>query len=282
MTDNYEYIYKAIIALNNTGVSLIDHGLYTGAIETLKDSMRFMKELVHMKNDIEIRGEATASSTSALNRVNYDTALQAAWRRKSMIHHHKNDDVTTMTLVNVSVISEHDHPCSVYDHLIKRQQNEEQQRTSSLCCVTIDLLPFDSDENNFDRLQQESALILYNLSIAYRCCAKQPSTLTSTASTDYNHISFQLMEYAYTVLCSVLQNISARGDLLMNVSLNLFSIALLILYNLHEMSYENLFLRDNKHAQYNMAYEHIVTALAERFMHTAEEEIQRFLGAAAA
>lgn len=282
MNKHYEYIYKAIIALNNTGVSLIDHGLYSGAIETLKDSMRFMKELVHMKNDVEIRDETSSSSINAASRVNYDAALQAAWRRKSMIHHRKNEDVAS-NRVNVSVISEHDHPCSVYDHLVQHQAlTEQQQRTRSLCCVTIDLLPFDDEENNFDRLQQESAIILYNLSIAYRCCAAQPPSTSSSTGTNCHQISFQLMEYAYTVLCAVLQNISAKGDLLMDVSLNLFSTSMLILYNLQEMSCENLFLRDNKHAQYHTAYKHIITALAERFMHTAEEEIQMLLGAAAA
>jgi hypothetical protein len=284
MTENDEYIYKAIVALNNSGVYLIDHGFYTGAIETLKDSMRFMKELVHTKNTMESHGDTLVTSPSNATRINCSAALQAAWRRKSTIHHHNHEHIA-MKRVNVSVMSEHDHPCSVYDHLIHDQAREQTHRFS-LCCATIDLLPLDYDESsgsNFDRLQQESALILYNLSIAYRCCAKQTEVMSSATSAAYNQISFQLMEYAYTVLSSVLQSISEQGGLLMDISLNLFSITLLVLHNLHEMSHENLFPCDiHKHAQYDTAYQHVVTALAERFMNTAEEEIQKFLGAAAA
>ena len=283
MAENYEHIYRAIITLNNTGVFLIDHAFYAGAIETLKDSMSFMKELVQIRNDSEIRGEVLTSSTSTCtaSRSKYDAALQAAWRRKSMLHHRINIEVA-MNRVNVSVISELNHPRSVYDQLVQ-QQPQEQQRASSLCCVTIDQLPFDNDESNFDRLQRESALILYNLSIAYRCFAKQPMTIPSTMSTDYNQISFQLLECAYAILCSVLQNVSAGGDLLMNVSLNLFSLTLVILSNLYEMSNKICFRHsDNRYGQFNMAYEYIVTALVERFMHTAEEEIQMYIGAAAA
>jgi hypothetical protein len=282
MTDTYEYMHKAVIALNNTGVSLIDHGLYYGAIETLKDSMRLMKGFVHMKNDHrEIRGETlttthSSSSTGTANRMDYDAALQAACRRKTLIHHRRNEDVTKNQ--NVLVISEHDHPCTVFDHLLQHPARAQRTRPL-LCCVTIDLLPNDDDDGNSHRLQQESALILYNLSIAYKCLANA-SSLSSTSS-DCHRISFHLMEYAYTVLCSVLQSISTCGELLMTVSLDLFLITFLILNTLQEMSLENSSLRD-KHVHYSVAYKHIVTAMAERFMHTAEEEIQMFLGAAAA
>lgn len=286
MSENHEYLYKAVIALNNTGVSLIDHGLYHGAIETLKDSMRLMKRLVHLRNDLEVQGATLTAnlnsiSSGTVNQLDYDTALQAACQRKSLIHHRKHENVTMNQ--NVFVISEHDHPCTVYDHLV--QHPSQAQRTRSvLCCVTIDLLPFDDDDGNSNRLQQESALILYNLSIAYKCLANTSSPLPCSTNNGCHRIAFHLMEYAYTVLCSVLQNVSTStcGDLLMNVSLSLFSISFLILHNLQEMSLESSSLLRDKYVHYNVAYEHIVTAMAERFMHTAEEEIQMFVGAAAA
>ena len=276
-------MYKAVIALNNTGVSLLDHGFYHGAIETLKDSMRLMKGLVRMKDEWESRSEPTSPSirimsTDTANRIECDTALQAACRRKSMIHH-RLDGVNMNQ--NVLVISEHDHPCKVHDHLVQHPSKVQLSSTAFLYCVTIDLLPMD-DDDTLHRLQQESALILYNLSIAYRCLAKEPNTSISLSTMfDYHRISFQLMEYAYSALCSVFQTISECEDLIMNISLKMFSICMLILHNLREMSLENNFLRD-KHVQYNEAYEHIVMGMTERFMHTAEEEIQKFLGAAAA
>lgn len=272
MIGREEYVFKAIVALNNTGVSFIRHGYYQWAIETLKDATRLMKGLVELRNIAEIRSEALTE-----NLADYEGALQAAATRTSLIHHRTHEDVTNSTGINVIVVSEQDHPSSVAGQLAQPKQHG----TALLCCVTIDPSPLDDEDDDYrSRLGQESALILYNLSIAYRCIDK---IYRSPHHNDtHGQTSFQLMEYAFTAVCSMMRDLPSRGGLMMDhVPLNLFPISLLTLHNLNEMSFEHE-AHHNKYIQYYVAYEYLVTVMVERFRTTAENEIVQSLSARAA
>ena len=276
MTELNDNLFQAIIALNNTGVSLIRHGYYHEAIDTLKDSMHLMKGLVQIRNSSEIEGtssivESTCRPNS--NLIDYEAALQAASIRTSLIHHLTQEYVARSTGINVIVVSEQDHPSVVVGQLAQPQP----QGTASLCCVTIDLLPVDDEDDGYDtRLAHESALILYNLSIAYRCCDKLPGATSSS------QISYQLMEYANAAVSSILSDLPTSGDVTMNgIPLNLFLITLLILHNMNEISYEFEAFRDHYVQHYAAPYEYLVTVMVERFHSTRGKETLTVLARAA-
>lgn len=229
-----EYPYKAIIALNNTGVYLIQHGLIVEAIDTLKDAIRFMKE--------SLSTDGTFKSACFDSPVQYDTALQQAWGRKSSINPFDayGDKDIKSNRMNIVVISDQDAPTKVFDQITRNPD--------SLFCMTIDP---DSNAyllNDEERFQMESAVILYNYGIAFRYIATNsvvdiarmfPST---TPHSDAFSTSFHVLELTRTITARLL--LSDGASELMSLSSNVLVTSLLVLHTLHQMSYENFFLFD--------------------------------------
>jgi hypothetical protein len=156
-------MYKAVVALNNAGVALVQRGRLVDGLETLKDALCIMKNSFH--ND-----EQSLSLPSSLPEQDVvNTALQAAWYRTSRMH-----DTTEICgeSANIVIITDQDNPFELYNALERNPQ--------TVYCVKID--PLDTVySSDLDRHEIESALILYNYGIAYLFALKQISDQPQTA-----------------------------------------------------------------------------------------------------
>lgn len=260
---HHEYIYKAVVALNNTGVHLVQHGLTKDAIETLKDAIRFMKESL-------VSSDGSKSDGKVMNLTYYDKALQAAWHRKSHINQHihqlHDSDINTSKR-SILVVSDQDHPMNLYGRL--EHDNE------TLRCITID--PVERfDMANVDRLQTESAIILYNLATAYRCISNKSNAAASTISTinatsiatttstrDVSHTSYQIMELSHSVTAHLFRVLSLRRTRLVNVPSNLLLVSFFIYDSLREMSIANDVFYD-RHEYYIFELERVLVTISNR------------------
>lgn len=226
----YECIYRAALALNNTGVCLIQHGKYMDAIATLKDAMTCTKQFCN-----------GAILPCTMQKSECDQMLRAAWTRKS------NCTMKARDRVNILVVSDQDNPSNVFSLL--------KQHHSALCCVTIN--PVERfDISDIDRLQLESAMVVYNFGIVYRCISNQPTdTMHLKNNDDSNAVSHQyafwvsvrVMELARCVTRNLLQLSSCnRSSMLLYMPSSLLLTELIVTTNLQQMSVGNPLLFENE------------------------------------
>ena len=162
----HECAYKAIISLNNAGVSLMARRMYTDAAETLKDAIQLMRSTFFDGGD---DGNSVPPPQDVFER-----ALQAAWlRTRREGPQPQRDDG-----LNLVVLSDLANPRQVYEEL----GNDP----DILFGVVIEPFIDDwSEEETIDmeRLECESGLLLYNYGIAYRCCAARTTDPAMDADT---------------------------------------------------------------------------------------------------
>jgi hypothetical protein len=231
MVDDYERIYKAAISLNNTAIYLAQHGKYCEASETLQDAMKCTK--------VFCNGVSMADLPLVMQRSEWNTALQIARDRKSAIETDVYVANNTSYESNILVVNDQDDPHEVCRTL--------ERNRSLLCCVTID--PVEKfDMYDVDRLQLESALVVYNFGVVYRCIASRPVILShvkdSFISQAMSHIdvfcsSVRILELTRCVTTNLLNVLSCDGARLLNLSSNLLLASLLVLTNLYQMSVES-------------------------------------------
>jgi hypothetical protein len=231
MIDDYERIYNAAIALNNTAIHLAQHGRYSDASETLQDAMKCTK--------VFCNGVAMSDIPLLMQRSEYNKALQVARDRKSAIQTGEYVATNTLHQNNILVVSDQDDPHEVCSTL--------ERNRSLLCCVTID--PVEKfDMYDVDRLQLESALVVYNFGVVYRCIASRPvifshvkdsSISQSMSNFDVFCSSVRILELTRCVTTNLLSVSSCNGSRLLNLSSNLLLGALLVLTNLYQMSIES-------------------------------------------
>jgi hypothetical protein len=253
---DFDFLYKAAIALNNTGVYLMEHGRYLEAIETLKDSIRFMKAMFFFADDKENSFDA-----SHLTQLQSDCqgALQASYGRKSSIHHHLSGES------NILVVSSQDHPLQVFDIL--------EQCASLLCCVTIDPLN-DFNTSSYDVMKQEAAIVLYNHGVAF-CCHHAHRTSMSAAAVPHNGCydvsSHKLMELSHSMTSSLMEESYMSGETSVDVPSHLFLMKLLNLRILQQLSGANYWCTD-EHVHYTFAIDFMLAVISEReFLSNGDE-----------
>lgn len=264
MTD-YECMYKAAIALNNTAIYLIQHGRYFEASETLQDAMKCSK--------VFCDGDPIDDVPSPSLREECEHALQAARDRKSSIHTEVSTTQSSIYRNNILVVSDQDDPQEVYDTL-----NENR---SLLCCVTID--PVEKfDIHDVDRLQVESALIVYNFGVVYRCIANRPVMCPTLKENDVvrraSHFdvfcaSVRILEMTRCVTTNHLSVLSCNGSRSLNISPSLLLTAVLVLTNLYQMSVECYSLNETQQ-YYKLELLNVLAMLSEREMFLISEGYQ--------
>jgi hypothetical protein len=237
--------YKAVISLNNAGVSLLHRHLYTEAVDTFKDAIRLM------------RFSFFSGESSIPEADDFDRALQAASKRTSIKQAKVEDGVLVIT------ITDQDSPHTVYATL---ERNPE-----SMFCVNIE--PVENyDACDSERLEAESAWLLYNYGIAHRCAAQSTLTQWNRATRCHiNNTAFQIFEMAQSVAAKLLPG----SDLVASPS-NVLLVSLLVTANLLHMSSHSLELI----GQYSEDLEDLLATIAERELMLSGE--QRGVAAAAA
>jgi hypothetical protein len=161
--------YKAAIALNNAGVDLMHRRLFAEGGETFKDALCLMRETFHIGKE-SIRAEEV------------DRVLQAAYRRTSIIQ----EGLVPENTVRIALVTYHDNPYKVF-HQLKRS-------AGTVCFVKIDPVDcFFGDDT--DRLEIESAILLYNYAIAHLFCG----AINICTHIDLAKKAYQLLELAESI-----------------------------------------------------------------------------------
>lgn len=266
MTDYYECIYNAAIALNNTAIHLVQHGKYFEASETLQDAMKCTK--------VFCNGGSSVDLPFVMPRAECERALHAARVRKNRIQVDGSAAIISSKYPNdILVVSDQDDPQEVYYTL--------EQNRSLRCCVTID--PVEKFElHDVDRLQVESALIVYNFGVVYRCMASRPVALSLVKFNDNDEAithfdvycaSVRILELTRCVTTNLLSVLSCNGTRSLHISSNLLLAAVLVLTNLNQMSVESYSLHET-HQYYNVELANILEMISEREMFFISEGYQ--------
>jgi hypothetical protein len=276
-----EFAYNTVVALNNAGVILVQRRLYSGAMETFKDALRLMRHSFFSQGDDVGSGSGGGSDTISPQYSDYNAALQAAWQRTSVVvapgqdcHEHDTN------LPNILVVSDHDNPYAVYDAL---DETMTTSANSTFCCVTIDPIDCFTDcDEMAARLETESAIILYNYGMVYRCLAEGNDATTASVH-DYFRTSFHIVELAHSVTAKLLHEAtSSTHDHPMDVPSNVLLIALLVADSLLQMSATYVMLQDDgkvqQHRRQNYQYaddlDDILATISEREMFLLHEGAQ--------
>jgi hypothetical protein len=184
--------YRALVALNNAGVQLLQHQRSIDGLHTLTDALALMKCLFQ---DTEV--------SSALQLEDINMKLQAAWTCTSQIHANEivPHEMKIMTVAN------QDSPLDVLKLL---KQNPE-----SVSCVRIDLIEGAIDCYDAEHCSVDASIILYNIGVAHLFT----STRLPTHTTSVNHHAairlFKLWQNAIGVNLVGLTESTVPSDLLL-------------------------------------------------------------------
>lgn len=176
-------MYKAVVALNNAGVTLMQHQRFVDGLMTLKDALRLMKNAIHIY----------PSSSSVPQHEDVNVALQAAWHRTSRIQRSDTSGTTSYKLssaAHIVVITDQDSPFDVYNIL----ENDP----STICCVRID--PVECTNCDSDRYEVESSIIMYNYAIAHLMASSIEPSSNKDGFVDRFQLSYDLFELAQSVI----------------------------------------------------------------------------------
>lgn len=222
--------------MNNAGVSLLQRRLYSEAVDTLKDALRLMRFAF-------FSGESSMPSAD-----DFDRALRASSQRTSITQAKGQDNILLV------MITDQDSPYSVC--------GEFERCPEIMFCVNLEPVDWDCD---YERLEAESALLLYNYGIAHRCAAQSNATQCDHATRSHiNDTAFQIFAMAQSVAGKLL----SVSDLVEPPS-NVLFVSFLITSNLYQMSSHSLELSQ----QYSEDLEELLVTIAEREMMVPLEEI---------
>ena len=177
MNHTNDITYKAVVTLNNAGVTLIQHHRYMEGVLTLKDSLELIKN-------------AFAADEEQHEQVN--KTLHRAWHRANKIY----EDKRSSPKADILVVTDHATPFDVF--------NELERNPSKLCCVKIDPMELESRRTS-DGFNEESSIIMYNYGIALLLL----SMSGDYDPTVYTQNSYQLFELSRCVIDMHLTNSDA-------------------------------------------------------------------------
>jgi hypothetical protein len=206
MVPNNDKMYKAVVALNNAGVELLQHQRSIDGLLTLKDALMLMKSSYQHDETSEV---------SALQVDEVNKALQAAWHRTSRMHENasKSHEVTIVS------ITDHDSPFDVHNTL--------KQNPDNVCCVKIEADDVEIFSHDSDRYDVEASIIMYNYGIAHLFASAQTSATRTNDQTAYH-----LFELAQSVIDT---NVACLDDAA--IPSNILLVSMLTSTYLYQLSY---------------------------------------------
>lgn len=172
--------YKAVVALNNSGVTLLQHQRYMEGLLTLKDALTLMK------NSIQTEDSPTTTQSSQQRLIN--VALQGAWHRTSRMYQSKLVSQKTY----IVAVTDHDSPFEVYNLL--------EANPGALCCVKIDSIEWESCCDDPERFNVESSIIMYNYGIAHLLASCMLSMNGDHTAAWHTQTSYHLFELAHSII----------------------------------------------------------------------------------
>jgi hypothetical protein len=272
-----DYSYRVVVALNNAGVTLVQRRMYLEAIATFKDAVRFMSSAFFSRSD----------NDRPPKRLDLDIALQAAWQRTSITQQQqqeKHDPSTIGVQHGVVIVSDRQSPHEIRCKMLGTAK--------VLYCVTIDPIESFTDcDDMLVRLESESAILLYNYGVAYKCLAKatemssmvhNENTLLFTRGDHAFRTAFQIMELAKSISVKLLLSSSSCDTTNLSVTpTNILLVSLLVTETLVQMSACHLWNQyddddDDNDRLYNVGrivqfLDIVLTAISEREMFSSME-----------
>jgi hypothetical protein len=207
--------FKAALALNNVGVSLLERGCFRDALETLRKASDLIKVPFASPDSVEVNNRSIPSCDSQIDRD-----LTISYRRlarSQSVHHHADRDVTCVFAFDLTVLPDdnlheaaHSFPCSNSGYAVR----------------------VDTCEELYFNFLLECSIIIMNYGIAYRCyaCGQHVS---DSKKADCLRSAHELLKLAYEVL----SNEFGRGEddiILERIEL----VSMLVLQGLMQLSYE--------------------------------------------
>lgn len=149
-------LHKAVVALNNAGVLLLQRNRCQEAMETFSDALKLMRNCIDFDNDEdEDEDERTEMPDSC------QPALQNAWRRVSLAQGTRESISTNYP---IHVFSSETNASDVYDSLVETQIGNQ-------VCIRIDVIS--DEEQDFETTDINCAILLYNYGVAHGIQASQ-------------------------------------------------------------------------------------------------------------
>ena len=176
-----ENAYKAIVTLNNAGISLLLKRKYTDAVETFQDAIHLMR-ISFFNSGTDANAGATIIHNS---RDSFDRALQAAKLRTRQVDSGEPDDLFLVVLTDLS------SPRQVYEELSFDAE--------SLFCVVLDPSTKLWSDMDMERLECDSGLLLFNYGIAHRCAAMTDATMDANLRHQVEVSAKRIFELSQTV-----------------------------------------------------------------------------------
>lgn len=199
MNHTNDMTYKAVVTLNNSGVTLIQHHRYMEGIVTLKDSLKLMKN-------------ACAADEEQQKQVK--KTLHNAWHRANKIY----EDNHSSPKADILVVTDHATPFDVY--------NELERNPGKLCCVKIDPMEWESRCTS-DGFNMEASIIMHNYGVALLLL----SMSGDYDPTVYTKTSYQLFELSHCVI-----KISLTSSDVFNIPPNVLLVSMLTNMCMYQIS----------------------------------------------
>jgi hypothetical protein len=170
--------YRAAVALNNTGVALLERGAYRQAMATLKDSLLVMKRTLRFS-----KFASPDCMKHAL--MDVETRVQKAVKRLA-------NPQPFSPMLPISVVS---HDGSLQYSVMK---SGLMKNNGAFCAIPVRIEPADlrNDAEPQDT-DLESAIILYNFALAHICMSKYSNS--SEDIEQFREGSLKLLQMACTI-----------------------------------------------------------------------------------
>ena len=172
--------FRAVVGLNNSGVTLLQHQCYMEGLQTLKDALMLMKILFQSDD---------ASSMSSLQQHDeVNAALQRAKHRTNRMQ----EDKIVCQMTNIAVVTDLDNPFKVYNAL--------ERKPGTLCCVKIDPMGWGSCCPDSEQYHVESSIIMYNYGVAHLLASFLFQHSDDSFVAGLNQTSYHLFQLAHSVI----------------------------------------------------------------------------------
>ena len=146
---------RTAMALNNIGVSLLERGMFSDAMLSLKDAVKV----------IQVGFSTKEGQSDLLSATDMDSIISAASRRMSRASTRTKTQLCPLRLVVCSI---HDLP------LVAKAAIEEGPTTSSAFAIRVEDLELDS--GLYIESDLKSAIILHNFAVSYLCMSESART----------------------------------------------------------------------------------------------------------
>jgi len=163
MSNVFEFRYKAAIALNNMGVTLLERQQHAESIAAFRDAVHVLRD-VHQRES----GLSTSEIQTILQRACHDVSVSSI-SKVSVQWTNQNPQLSTSPEIHPRSISED----GIEDAI--RQTFETKENQTPLLALAIRLEPSTSYSHNNYWNGPEIAILLYNFGLAYSCMASVTS-----------------------------------------------------------------------------------------------------------